>query len=132
MPIQDNLQIPFSAQELPVPDDPAAKLFVCFISSADPVTKQPWCPDVRAALPRLDAAFSSEDAPNLAYVHVGQKPEWKEMDNLYRKTWGVNAIPALVRYQRINGVVKETGRLVEAEIMDEEKVLSLVSESGWL
>jgi hypothetical protein len=47
---------------------------------------------------------------------------------VYRKTWGVNAIPALVRYQRINGVVKETSRLVEAEIMDEEKLLSLVSD----
>jgi len=58
-----------------VPEGPAAKLFVCFISSTDPATKQPWCPDVRAALPRLDAAFSSEDAPKLAYVHVGQKPE---------------------------------------------------------
>lgn len=47
---------------------------------------------------------------------------------MYRKVWGVNAIPALVRYQRTNGVVSETGRLVEAEIMDEKKLLSLMSD----
>ena len=47
---------------------------------------------------------------------------------MYRKVWGVNAIPALVRFQRADGVVAETGRLVEAEIMDEKKLLSLLSD----
>lgn len=76
MPIQDHFQVPSSAEELPIPSDSSAKLFVCFISSTDPATKQAWCPDVRAALPRLEKVFSSQDAPKLLYVHVGQKPEY--------------------------------------------------------
>jgi hypothetical protein len=76
MPIQDHFELPKTAQELPLGDGPAASLFLCYISSVDPVSKQPWCPDVRAALPRLDKTFSSQDAPRLAYVHVGQKPEY--------------------------------------------------------
>jgi hypothetical protein len=75
MPILDPLPVPTSAQELPIANDVGRKLFVCFVSSTDPSTKQPWCPDVRAALPRLDKAFSSQHAPELAYVHVGQKSE---------------------------------------------------------
>jgi hypothetical protein len=75
MPIQDNFPIPASVQELPVPNDADAKLFLCFISSTDPVTNQPWCPDVRAALPKLQKIFKSENAPTLLYIHVGQKPE---------------------------------------------------------
>lgn len=150
MPIQDHYQLPPSAQELPIANDPAGKLFVCFISSTDPSTKQPWCPDVRAALPRLEKAFSSQDAPRLAYVHVGQKPEcvffpydcglwlrarailtgirWKEMNNICRKAWGICALPTLVRYQRIDGAVTATGRLVEGEIMDDKKLFGLCNE----
>jgi hypothetical protein len=75
MPIQDHFHVPLSVQELPIANELASKLFVCFISSTDPSTKQPWCPDVRAALPQLEKAFSSQDAPKLAYVHVGQKAE---------------------------------------------------------
>jgi hypothetical protein len=76
MPIEYHFPIPSSAQDLPVPTGPASKLFVCFISSTDPATNLPWCPDVRAALPRLEKTFSSHDAAQLAYVHVGQKPEY--------------------------------------------------------
>ena len=76
MPIQDEFPIPSSAQDLPVPNSPNAALFVCFISSTDPATRQPWCPDVRAVLPRLQRVFEREDAPRLVYVHVGQKPEY--------------------------------------------------------
>jgi hypothetical protein len=149
MPIQDQFPVPTSAQELPIGSDPACKLFVSFISSTDPSTKQPWCSDVRAALPRLEKAFASQDAPNLIYVHVGQKPEyvptpmnagfariwalltgirWKEPNNVYRKVWNVNAIPTLVSYQRVNGLVEATGRLVEGEIMDDKKFSDFFSE----
>jgi hypothetical protein len=53
---------------------------------------------------------------------------WKALDNVYRKVWGVNAIPTLIRYQRVDGEVTETGRLVEAEVIDEKKFLSFVSK----
>lgn len=73
MPFVSDFTLPESANRLPLDSNTA--LFVAFISSNDPVTKQPWCPDVRAALPRLHAAFSGADAPKLAVVEVGQKPE---------------------------------------------------------
>jgi hypothetical protein len=73
MTITQNFTLPSSVKELPV--GPESKLFIAFISSADPVTKQSWCPDVRAALPHINEAFAGEDAPALAIVEVGQKPE---------------------------------------------------------
>ena len=79
MPIQDHFSVPASAQDLPIPNDASAKLFVVFISGTDPVTKQSWCPDVRAALPRLEKTFSGETAPQLLQVHVGQRPEYVQL-----------------------------------------------------
>lgn len=149
MPIQDHFPLPSSAQELPLGDDSTAKLFIAFISSKDPTTKQSWCPDVRAALPRLDAEFTGRHRPELAYVHVGQRPEyvpnrgrrapteyrvtncslrWKIPNNLYRKVWNVNFVPTLVRYQRVNGKVVEKGRLVEGELLDPGKLRTLVDD----
>ncbi|KAJ4331020.1 hypothetical protein N0V95_009959 [Ascochyta clinopodiicola] len=111
MPIQDPFPLPSNLQDLPLPgDNNGATLFLCFISSTDPATGQSWCPDVRAALPRLQRAFEGPEAPRLG------------------TQWDVKAVPQLVRYQRVDGEVKETGRLVEAEVVDEKKFLGLVSE----
>lgn len=76
MPVQDPFQLPDSAQDLPLTKDPNATYFLMFIASISPDTKQPWCPDVRAALPIVGATFSAGDAPEIGYVHVGQKPEY--------------------------------------------------------
>ncbi len=51
---------------------------------------------------------------------------WKDLGNVYRTKWNVNAIPALVRYQRIDGEVKETGGLSEGELLDQKKLKDLV------
>ncbi|KAI2991325.1 hypothetical protein CBS147482_9028 [Aspergillus niger] len=85
--------LPTSANLLEVPTD--KKLFLAFISSADPATGQAWCPDVRAAWPNIEEAFSSEQGPQVGVVEVGQKPEWKDPQNAYRTKWNVNNIPAL-------------------------------------
>ncbi|KAJ4407887.1 hypothetical protein N0V91_003552 [Didymella pomorum] len=127
MPIQDHFQIPGSPQDLPVAKEANAELFVAFISGTDPVTKQSWCPDVRAALPRLEKAFAGDDAPQLLYVHVGQRPEWKDLGNVYRTKWGVKAVPQLVRYQRVEGEVRTTGQLVENEVNDDTRLLDFVT-----
>lgn len=76
MTIVDNFEAPNSPNALELPDDPNSTYFIAFISSSDPTTKQPWCPDVRAALPIINAAFSAETDRQLAYVHVGQKVEY--------------------------------------------------------
>ncbi|KAF1966884.1 hypothetical protein BU23DRAFT_420101, partial [Bimuria novae-zelandiae CBS 107.79] len=127
MPIQEPYQLPDSAQDLPVAGEQNAIFFLNFIASISPETQQSWCPDVRAALPYTDAAFSSETDPQVGYVHVGQKPEWKDLTNIYRKKWNVHSVPTLIRYQRIDGEVKETGRLVEADLLDQKKLTELVS-----
>lgn len=76
MPIIKNFTLPGSAKLLEVSESPNAKLFLAFISGDDPITKQPWCPDVRAALPHIDAAFAAPDAPSVAIVSVGEKSEY--------------------------------------------------------
>ena len=74
MPIIRDFAPPANARLLDLPAQ-TLKFFIAFVSSDDPVTKQPWCPDVRAALPHIEAAFSAADAPTVAIVPVGQKPE---------------------------------------------------------
>ncbi|PYH93823.1 DUF953 domain protein [Aspergillus ellipticus CBS 707.79] len=127
MPFVPDFTLPSSAKLLGFPDNDAdAKLFLVFVSSEDPVTRQAWCPDVRAAWPKIQAAFSGAEAPRLAVVEVGQKPEWKDPQNVYRANWGINCIPALVRYQRVSGEVVETGKLVEGEILDQERLAKFI------
>ncbi|CAI7655121.1 unnamed protein product [Penicillium palitans] len=125
MPITTYSTLPSSAKELAL--SPDSKLFIAFISSPDPITKQPWCPDVRDALPHINKAFSGDDAPELAIIEVGQKPEWSNPRNVYRTTWGTNNIPALVRYEQVNGKVAETGRLVEAEILNKKRLREFIA-----
>lgn len=75
MPIIMNPPLPSSPKELALPAGLDSKLFIAFVSSSDPVTKQAWCPDVRAALPHISEAFAGSDAPALSLIEVGQKPE---------------------------------------------------------
>lgn len=75
MPIVKDFTPPANAKLLQLPDGPIPRFFLAFVSSDDPITSQPWCPDVRAALPSINAAFEDQDAPTVAIVKVGQKPE---------------------------------------------------------
>jgi hypothetical protein len=75
MPVHDDFNVPTSAQALPFPDGSTTNFFVLFLSSIDPTTKQPWCSDVRAALPLLNDIFSTTTSPEVHYVYVGQRPE---------------------------------------------------------
>ncbi|KAJ5217267.1 DUF953 domain protein [Penicillium chermesinum] len=128
MPIITDFKLPASAKSIPLPEGPHSMLFIAFVSSDDPATGQPWCPDVRAALPHIKAAFAAEETPPVGLVTVGQKPEWKDPDNLYRKTWNVSGIPTLARYQRVNGEVTETGKVTEVEILDSAKFKAFLGD----
>ena len=55
-----------------------------------------------------------------------RQSRWKDPENVYRKQWGVKALPQLVRYQRVGGEVKATGELVENEVNDDEKLAKFV------
>ncbi|KAH7324185.1 hypothetical protein B0I35DRAFT_406022 [Stachybotrys elegans] len=114
MPILSTFALPEAPAGLNLPGE---TLFVAFISSDDAATKKPWCPDVRAAMPHITSAFEPESQPTLAIAQSGTIPEWRNPANPFRTTWNVQNIPTLVRFQRIGGEIKETGRLVESEIL---------------
>lgn len=46
---------------------------------------------------------------------------------MYRTKWEVKALPQLVRYEKIDGEVRATGKLVENEVNDETKLAEFVS-----
>ena len=77
MPIIDHFErvLGDSPQALAVPEGSDAGLLICFVSSTDPATKQPWCSDHRAAIPVLEATFAKESQPEVRLVHVGQRTE---------------------------------------------------------
>lgn len=75
MTIITGFRLPASANALALPADSQAPFFITFTTSDLPETGQSWCPDVRAALPHLEAAFSAEGSPEMAFVEVGQRPE---------------------------------------------------------
>lgn len=51
---------------------------------------------------------------------------WRVPTNVFRTIWGVHNVPTLVRYERVDGEIKETGRLVEGEILDQGKLKALI------
>lgn len=75
MPVTQDFKLPSSPKSLDLPEKAGQKLFLAFIASKDPVTKQSWCPDVRAALPVIEAKFSGDEF-EVRFVEVGQRPEY--------------------------------------------------------
>ncbi|KAF3917218.1 hypothetical protein ABW20_dc0108209 [Dactylellina cionopaga] len=110
----------------------AAPLFVLFVASEDPVTNQPWCPDVRAAVPVVHNAFEADGkVHNLLTVKVGSKLEWREPKNAFRVHWGLQAIPTMSKYSlmEVEGNKFVAVRmLVEAECLDVSKLMGLINE----
>lgn len=192
MTILKSFPLPSSPSALQIPNEkekdspPSNFFFIAFLASKDPLTNQPWCPDVRAALPILEATFqettTSQGAegeegkkeqgkksttpppPVVAFIEVGQKTEyvfllfsllfllslscfltifypsflgkqnrWKNPHNIFRTQWNIHNVPVLVRYELVGEntatttkQVKEVGRLVEGEILDERRLQELV------
>lgn len=52
---------------------------------------------------------------------------WRKPDNVYRTKWSVNSVPTLVRFEQVDGDIKETGRLVEGELLDSKAFKKFVS-----
>lgn len=65
---------------------------------------------------------------NLSVESTDQMCRWKDLDNVYRKKWGVKAVPQLVKYERVDGEVRVTGQLVENEVNDDAKLATFVSK----
>ncbi|KAL4964468.1 uncharacterized protein BDV14DRAFT_200750 [Aspergillus stella-maris] len=134
MPITTSFPLPPTPESLLLPTTAIAtaeeRFVISFHASIDPGTKKPWCPDVGAAIPHLTEVFSTPDAPTVAFVEVGLRAEWKEPTNTFRTKWDIAYVPTLVRFEGDGGdgkgKVKETGRLVEGEILDRRKLREFV------
>jgi hypothetical protein len=55
---------------------------------------------------------------------------WKDPNNVFRTVWKVHNVPALLRFEKTGEGVKEVGRLIEGEILDEQRLNSLMSSSS--
>jgi hypothetical protein len=55
---------------------------------------------------------------------------WKDPNNVFRTVWKVYNVPAVLRFEKTSEGIKEAGRLIEGEILDEERLTSLVSPSS--
>ena len=73
MPIIRDFALPKTASDLAVSSE---AFFIAFLASKDPQTNKPWCPDVVAALPTLEATFTGANKPQAAFIDVGQRPEY--------------------------------------------------------
>ncbi|KAK1638474.1 hypothetical protein BDP81DRAFT_371946 [Colletotrichum phormii] len=132
MPIIHEFKLPDDASALGRNrTNSTAPFFITFTTSDHPDTGESWCPDFRAALPHIIAAFSPLSTPEMAFVEVGQRPEiWRVPTNVFRTKWNVNNVPTIVRYELSDGEVKETARLVEGEILDEKRLRLLISKNS--
>ena len=54
---------------------------------------------------------------------------WRDPKNAYRTEWKVFNVPALLRFEKTSEGVKEVGRLIEGEILDQERLEKLLSPS---
>ncbi|KAK6360851.1 hypothetical protein TWF730_006967 [Orbilia blumenaviensis] len=106
--------------------DNDSPLYIFFTASADPTTSQPWCPDVRAAIPVFNSVFESHPSElKVMVVEVGGRDAWKDADNLYKREWGITAIPTLAKYSivDVDGTsIVAVRMLVENECGDVEKL----------
>lgn len=67
---------------------------------------------------------------------LGKQNRWKNPHNVFRTQWNIHNVPVLVRYELVavavegntttTKQVKEVGRLVEGEILDERRLQELV------
>lgn len=78
-------------------------------------------------VPKSGISFSFQITLNHVFRYIELiSIRWSNPRNVYRTTWGTNNIPALVRYEQVNGKVTETGRLVEAEILNRKRLREFI------
>lgn len=73
MPILQSFALPKAIGDLVFPSA-TETFFIAFLASKDPATNKAWCPDVRAALPTLEATFTGAKKPQAAFVEI-ERPE---------------------------------------------------------
>ncbi|OWZ67703.1 hypothetical protein AYX15_01376 [Cryptococcus neoformans] len=118
MPLQ-TAPYPHVFNALNGPTAPAISYIVFYSNIVD---GQMWCPDCRAVENVVKETFDAPDKPNAAIFWVGNRQEWRTPNNQARTEWNVNSVPTILRLE--NG--KETGRLVEDEILDKARLQAFI------
>lgn len=81
-------------------------LIILFVASDDPKTQKSWCCDCRDSKPIFDETiknFEYNDHIVLAIVQVGQRDEWKNSDNPFRKhPLQISAVPTLLSLKNVS------------------------------
>ncbi|RYP21956.1 hypothetical protein DL767_009159 [Monosporascus sp. MG133] len=91
--------------------------FIFFVVDNDASTGKPWCPDVREALPVVEKYFEQRGDLEVSVVSVGSRSAWKDTGNIWRTSWGLRAVPTLVKY---TGTGEEGDGVVQSQLVEEE------------
>lgn len=86
-------------------DDQLKNLILLFEASDDPQTKQCWCNDCKITKPIIMQTIEKfKTRPiNLAIIQVGQRDEWKNPENPYRRhQLQVSAVPTMIGLKTVS------------------------------
>lgn len=85
------------------------RIFLIFYGSL--IDNKSWCPDSVKAKPFIDEniKYLNNKRDSLIIVYVGQKPEWKDKSNIFRKDerFKLVGVPTLLQYKTNKRLVVE-------------------------
>jgi len=93
--------------------NPPDRPILIFYASRDENGRM-WCGDCRRIEQLVKEKFEAEGAPTGIVFDVGDKPTWKSPENEYRKLYGIDSIPTIIKL--VDG--KESSRLVDQDITE--------------
>lgn len=70
----------------------------------------------------FEVKFLRERSHEVVGINTDFFIRWRDPKNVYRTNWNVHNVPALVRFEVVNGEVSATGKLIEGEILDKAKL----------
>ncbi|KAJ7161302.1 hypothetical protein C8R43DRAFT_881264, partial [Mycena crocata] len=86
--------------------DPAAlkdrpEEFLIFYANV--VDGKMWCSDCRKVDDVVQKTFSAPDSPSAVIVYVGDKPQWKALDNVFRgEPFKITGIPTIIKLKEVS------------------------------
>ncbi|ESN90173.1 hypothetical protein HELRODRAFT_186220 [Helobdella robusta] len=98
------------------------KLFILYTGSKNE-NGCSWCSDCNQTFPTIDKVFTRHPDAHLIICDVGNRPEWKDPNNSFRKNLKINSIPTLVNYHQ------SSKRLEDKECGNEELLTLMVEEN---
>ncbi|KAJ7459176.1 hypothetical protein B0H11DRAFT_2242743 [Mycena galericulata] len=117
--------MPLRIAELPV-DPVSVKDATFLIFYASIVDGKMWCSDCRKVDGTVQKTFASPDGPSAVIIYVGDKPEWRAKDNVFRgEPFKITAVPTIIKLRES----VEVGRLIENPEEINSKLSAFVQDS---